>query len=123
MVRHDFGALRFSADGGAWETASSVIVTKGRLYAGNHLVAPGASPLAPGFTLVIQRGPARLGAFLAGAALPLNLMHRLPFIELRQCSQVALEGDGVLTQCDGDAGPALPLTIRDAAHGLRLRIP
>ena len=123
MVRHDFAAVRFSADHGAWETASSVIVTKGRLYAGNHLVAPGASPLAPGFTLVIQRGPARLGAFLAGAALPLSLMHRLPFIELRHCAQVALEGAGVLTQCDGDAGPALPLTITDAPQPLRIRIP
>ena len=123
MARHDFAALRFSADGGAWEEAASVIVTKGRLYAGNHLVAPGASPLEPGFTLVIQRGPARLGAFLAGAALPFNLMHRLPFIELRPCAQVALEGTGVLTQCDGDAGPALPLTITNAPRPLRLRIP
>lgn len=127
MARHDFPALRFSADGGAWERAASVIVTKGRLYAGNHLVAPGASPLAPGFTLVIQRGTngagARLGALLAGAALPLGLMHRLPFIELRPSASVMLEGPGVLTQCDGDAGPALPLTITDAPHGLRLRIP
>lgn len=123
MARHDFPALRFSADGGAWENAASVIVTKGRLYAGNHLVAPGASPLEPGFTLVIQRGPARLGALLAGGALPLNLMHRLPFIELRRCAKVALEGPGVLTQCDGDIGPPLPLLIADAPHGLRCRIP
>lgn len=122
MARHDFSALRFSADGGPWENAASLIVTKGRLYAGNHLVAPGASPLTPGFTLVIQRGPARLGAFLAGAALPLNLMHRLPFIELRRCLQVALEGAGGLTQCDGDAGPSLPLTITDAPQPLRIRI-
>ncbi len=123
MARHDFAELRFSADGGAWESAASVIVTKGRLYAGNHLVAPGASPLAPGFTLVIQRGPARLGALLAGATLPLNLMHRLPFITLRRCASVMLEGPGVLTQCDGDTGPALPLAITDAPYGLRLRIP
>jgi diacylglycerol kinase family enzyme len=123
MARHDFPGLRFAADGGAWESAASLIVTKGRLYAGNHLVAPGATPLASGFTLVIQRGPARLGALLAGAALPLGLMHRLPFIELRRCARVMLEGPGVLTQCDGDGGPALPLTITDAPHGLRLRIP
>jgi diacylglycerol kinase (ATP) len=123
MARHDFPALSFSADGGTWENAASLIVTKGRLYAGNHLVAPGASPLAPGFTLVIQRGPARLGALLAGTALPLSLMHRLPFIELRRCTKVTLEGPGVLTQCDGDAGPPLPLTISDAPDGLRIRIP
>jgi YegS/Rv2252/BmrU family lipid kinase len=123
MARHDFPALRFSADGGSWEAAASLIVTKGRLYAGNHLVAPGASPLDRGFTLVIQRGPARLGALLAGATLPLNRMHRLPFIELRRCNQVALEGTGVLTQCDGDMGPALPLTVRDAPQGLRIRMP
>ena len=123
MARHEFPVLRFAADGGAWEAATSIIVTKGRLYAGHHLIAPGASPLRPGFTLVIQRGPARLGALLAGAALPLNLLHRLPFIELRDCGTVALAGEGVLTQCDGDAGPALPLTITDAGRALRLRVP
>ncbi|MBX9750751.1 MAG: diacylglycerol kinase family lipid kinase [Roseococcus sp.] len=123
MARHDFRALRFSADGGPWEDAAGLIVTKGRLYAGHHLVAPGASPLERGFTLVIQRGRPRLGALLAGAALPLNLMHRLPFIELRRCAQVTLDGAGVLTQCDGDAGPALPLTITDAPQPLRIRLP
>jgi diacylglycerol kinase (ATP) len=123
MARPGFPVLRFSADGGPWEEAASLIVTKGRLYAGNHMVAPGASPLERGFTLVIQRGPARLGALLAGAALPLNRMHRLPFIELRRCARLSLEGAGVLTQCDGDIGPALPLTISDAPQGLRCRIP
>lgn len=123
LTRHRFAELRFSADGGPWEVASGLIVTKGRLYAGNHLVAPGASPLAPGFTLVIQRGPGRWGALLAGAALPLNLMRYLPFIELRRCHSVTLEGHGVLTQCDGDRGPALPLAITDWAPPLRLRVP
>lgn len=115
MTRHGFAPFRFAADDGAWEAAVSLIVTKGRLYAGNHLVAPCASPLAPGFTLVIQRrgGPSR--ALLAGAALPLGLLHRLPFIELRRCASVRLEGEGVATQCDGDRGPALPLAITDAA--------
>lgn len=123
ITRHQFRDLHFSADGGVWETAHSLIITKGRLYAGRHLIAPGASPLQPGFTLVIQRGPARLGALLAGAALPLDLMHRLPFIELRRCARLALAGEGVLTQCDGDTGPPLPLTVTDAAAGLRIRIP
>ncbi len=123
LARHDFRPLRFSADGGAWEDASSLIVTKGRLYAGNHLVAPGASPLEPGFTLVIQRHGGRGLALLAGAAMPLNLMHRLPFMELRRCASVCLTGEGVLTQCDGDCGPALPLTVTDAPHPLAIRIP
>jgi len=123
LARHEFRPLRFSADDGAWEEASSLIVTKGRLYAGNHLVAPGASPLEPGFTLVIQRRGGRGLAFLAGAAMPLNLMHRLPFMELRRCATVSLAGEGVLTQCDGDVGPALPVTITDAPRPLAIRIP
>jgi len=123
LARHEFRPLHFSADAGPWEEASSIIVTKGRLYAGNHLVAPGASPLEPGFTLVIQRHGGRGLALLAGAAMPLNLMHRLPFMELRRCASVALAGGGVLTQCDGDCGPALPLTITDAPHPITLRIP
>jgi len=123
LARHEFRPLRFSADGGPWEEASSLIVTKGRLYAGNHLVAPGASPLEPGFTLVIQRHGGRGLALLAGAAMPLNLMHRLPFMELRRSETVVLTGEGVLTQCDGDCGPALPLTITGAPQPLAIRIP
>lgn len=123
LARHGFPPLRFSVDGGEWETASSVIVTKGRLYAGRHLVAPGASPLEAGFTLVVQARGGRGRAMLAGAALPLNALHRMPFIELRRCAAVEIEGAGVLTQCDGDCGPALPLRIADAPAPLRLRIP
>ena len=123
LMGPDVPMLRFAADGGDWEAAAGLIVTKGRLYAGNHLVAPGASPREPGFMLVIQRRGGWWRALLAGAALPLNLLHRLPFIELRRCAAVLLEGEGVLTQADGDAGPALPLTIRDAPQGLRIRIP
>ncbi|MDB5414708.1 MAG: lipid kinase [Rubritepida sp.] len=123
LARHDFPPLRFSADGGAWEEASSVIVTKGRLYAGRHLVAPGASPLQSGFTLVIQARGGRGAAMLAGAALPLNAVHRLPFITLRRCGSVALEGVGVRTQCDGDRGPELPLRVTDAPDVLRVRVP
>lgn len=123
LTRHRFPPLRFSADGGAWEEASSVIVTKGRLYAGRHLVAPGASPLEPGFSLLVQRRGGVGRALLAGAALPLNALHRMPFIELRRCATVEIEGAGVLTQCDGDCGPALPLRIEDAPGALWIRIP
>lgn len=123
LARHGFPPLRFSADGGPWEEASSVIVTKGRLYAGRHLVAPGASPLEPGFSLLVQARGGRGRALLAGAALPLNALHLLPFIELRRCATVEITGPGVPTQCDGDRGPALPLRIEDAPGALRLRIP
>jgi diacylglycerol kinase family enzyme len=123
LLRPALPPLRFAADDGPFEAATGLIVTKGRLYAGPHLVAPGASPLEPGFTLVIQRGPARLGALLAGAALPFGLLRHLPFIELRRCARVRLEGPGVPTQCDGDRGPDLPLTITDAARPLRLLLP
>lgn len=123
LARHDFPPLRFSADGGAWEEASSLIVSKGRLYAGRHLVAPGASPLEPGFALLLQRRGGRGRALLAGAALPLGALHRMPFIELRRCTGVEIEGVGVLTQCDGDRGPGLPLRISDAPGVLRVRMP
>jgi len=123
LGRHGFPPLRFSADGGEWEEASSLVVTKGRLYAGRHLVAPGASPREPGFSLLVQWRGGRGRALLAGAMLPLDRLHRLPFIALRRCATVEIEGAGVLTQCDGDRGPALPLRIADAPAPLRLRIP
>ncbi|WP_424810476.1 diacylglycerol/lipid kinase family protein [Roseococcus sp. YIM B11640] len=123
LTCHTYPPLRFRADGGHWEEAVSLIVTNGRLYAGRFLVAPDASPLEPGLQLLIQRHGGAARVLIAGAALPLGALHRMPFIELRACSRVEIEGAGVRTQCDGDAGPALPLCVGAAPWLLRIRLP
>jgi YegS/Rv2252/BmrU family lipid kinase len=93
--------------------AASVIVSKGRLYGGAYTVAPGASPLAPGFTVVLfERGGAWQG-LLNGAALPLDLIPRMPGVRLMRANRVEI-GSAVPVQVDGDPCRFAPLAITDA---------
>jgi diacylglycerol kinase family enzyme len=122
VARHRFEPITVTADGGAPFAAASVIVTKGRFYAGRYLVAPGASPFGPGFTLVSFAHGGAWQALLAGAALPLGLVPRLPGVELRRVSRVTLSGAGVPVQADGDAAGTLPLVVEDAPVPILLRV-
>ncbi|WP_237217870.1 diacylglycerol/lipid kinase family protein, partial [Falsiroseomonas oryziterrae] len=89
LPRYRFPSLAATLDGET-ATAASVIVTKGRLYAGRYLVAPGARPDLPGFHVVLFRRPGAWRAALAGAALPLGLIPRLPGVEIRPARRIAL---------------------------------
>ena len=109
-------------DGGAPRLASSVVVTKGRLYAGRHLLAPGATPLAPGFHVALMPG-AWGRAALAGVLLPLDLLTRLPGIAILRANRVALDGAGVPTQADGDPSGTAPLLVEDAPAPIRVLVP
>jgi hypothetical protein len=87
---------------------------KGRLYAGPFVVAPEARAGMEGFGMVIQRRGGAAATLLAGAALPLGLLSRLPFVEQRRGMALEVEGTGLLAQADGDAAPAPPLHIAGA---------
>jgi len=113
LARHRFAPVAGEADGEPF-SAASAIVTKGRFYAGRYLLAPGATPFHPGFTLVLFRDGGALPALAAGAALPLGLVARLPGVTLRRVRRVTLGGPHVAVQADGDAAGFLPLDIRDA---------
>jgi diacylglycerol kinase family enzyme len=122
VFAYRFPALSVSLDGGPPERCASVIVTKGRLYAGRFLLAPGASPLAPGFHVAIFRGR-RLAAAAFGAALPLGLLPRLPGVSLRSAQRVEIRGEGVPVQMDGDAAGFCPVTITEAPEGIETLVP
>ncbi|MBO1080644.1 diacylglycerol/lipid kinase family protein [Roseomonas haemaphysalidis] len=119
LPRYGFPPVTARLDGGAPLAAGAVVVTKGRLYAGPFLLAPGATPLRPGFQVALIRGGAARAA-LAGALLPLGLLPRLPGLVLRPASHVALDGAGVPAQADGDCCGGLPVSIEDAAAPLRV---
>jgi len=123
LPRYAFPPIEAVLDGVATRT-SSVIVTKGRLYAGRYLVAPGADPTAPGFHVVLfdRAGPAF--AALAGAALPLGLIPRLPGVRLLRAMHIALRAEAAVpVQADGDPAGRLPVSIEPAAQPLRIRLP
>lgn len=102
------------------EVAASVVVTKNRFYAGRYELAPEALPGESGFHVALFRRSGPLAAALYGAALPLNLLPRMPGVEIRRAGTVRLEGPSTLVQTDGDAAGAVPVEITDAPGPLRM---
>jgi len=113
VPRYGFPRLRVRLDGNSCE-ASSVIVSKGRYYAGRYLLAPEARPDEPGFSVALFRGPGRLSALVGGALLPFDLLPRAPGLSLIRAGRIEIE-DRVPAQADGDAAGHAPLSISDAA--------
>jgi diacylglycerol kinase family enzyme len=58
--------------------ATSVIVSKGRFYAGRYLLASDAVSGDPGFSVSLFHHAGALPALMYGAALPVNLLGRAP---------------------------------------------
>jgi YegS/Rv2252/BmrU family lipid kinase len=113
LSRYKFGRIGLTVDGVATE-AGSVIVTKGHLYGGGYLLAPGASPTERGFTVALFDRAGPLSAVLCGAALPLNLLPRMPGLRLLRASEISITSGEIPTQTDGDPAGDAPLTVRDA---------
>jgi hypothetical protein len=117
MPRYGFAPIEAEVDG-VTSAAASVIVSKGRLYAGRYLLAPAARPAEPGFQVALFRRGGAAQAALAGAALPFGLVPLLPGVEIvfaracgcwrrRQC------------RCRPTATPpaCLPVEVEDAPGG------
>jgi YegS/Rv2252/BmrU family lipid kinase len=120
MLRYAYRPIRIRIDGKV-EEAGSVVVTKGSLYAGQYLLAPGARPGERGFSVALfgRTGP---GAVLMyGAALTMNLLPSAPGMRLLRAREVdILEGPAVLAQADGDPAGGAPIAVRDAASAIEV---
>lgn len=123
LPRYRFAPIDVALDGTPTQ-ASSVIITKGRLYAGRFLVAPGATPTEPGFHVVLFDRAGPCFAALAGAALPLGLIPRLPGVRILRASRITLQARvGVPVQADGDPAGSLQVSVRPALEPLRILLP
>jgi diacylglycerol kinase family enzyme len=122
LGRYRFPPLRVVFEEGELR-ASSVIVSKGRLYAGRHLLAPAAEMARPGFQVALFRGSGPVAAAVYGAALPLNLLPRMPGLALRHATWLRIEGEGVAVQADGDPAGLLPVEVQAAPAPLRVLLP
>jgi diacylglycerol kinase family enzyme len=123
LPRYRFPTIEAELDG-VRGVAASVIVSKGRLYAGRYLLAPGARPAEPGFRVAVFRHGGAVRAALAGAALPLGLVPRLPGVEIVPARRVVLRAAApVPVQADGDPAGSLPVSVEDAAGPLRVVLP
>jgi len=116
-IRYDFPKITVSIDG-VDTVAGSVIVTKGRYYAGRHVLAEDATPMAPGFTVALFDRAGPLSALAYGAALPLNLLNRMPGIRLQRADEIRLNAPR--TQTDGDAFIGGPTIIRNATSPIQV---
>ena len=114
MGRYRYPRLRLRLDGTETE-AASVIVSKGRLYAGRFLLAPGANACEPGFSVALFERSGTAAAMMYGAALPLNLLPRMPGLRICPAMAVDILGNGsVPAQADGDPAGETPVSIRNA---------
>jgi YegS/Rv2252/BmrU family lipid kinase len=120
LVRYRFPRLALRIDGVEHQGAS-VIVTKGRLYAGRYLLAPEARPGEPGFSVALFARGGQASALLYGAALPLNLLPWCPGLTLLRASRVEImAGTAVPAQTDGDASGMTPLAVSDAPEPIQV---
>jgi diacylglycerol kinase (ATP) len=95
--------------------ATSVIVSKGRLYGGRFVLAPSACAAEPGFSVVLFDHSGVAATLLYGAALPLNLLSRAPGVRHVRARRVDFIDNEVLpAQADGDAAGWTPITVTDA---------
>ena len=118
LVRYRFTRLALRLDGTRTEAASAII-SKGRLYGGRYMLAPGARPDEPGFTVALFEATGPWAALAYGAALPLNLLPRAPGLRLLRAAEVEILGN-VPAQADGDPAGAAPILVRDATAPIRV---
>jgi diacylglycerol kinase (ATP) len=119
LSRYGFGQIRVTLDG-AGTQAGTVIVSKGHFYGGCYTLAPGASPGERGFTVALFDRAGPFSALVFGAALPLNLIPRMPGLRLIRAHEVVIETASVPAQTDGDPAGMGPLVVRDAARSIEI---
>jgi diacylglycerol kinase (ATP) len=120
LVRYPYPLLRVRLDGVEVE-AASVIVSKGRLYAGRFTLAPGADATRPGFTVALFGHNGPFAAMMYGAALPMNLISHAPGLIIRGATTVEIVGNSsVPAQADGDPAGNTPISVRDAASAIEV---
>jgi diacylglycerol kinase family enzyme len=113
LGRYGFAPIRVQVDNVRFDT-SSVIVTKGRLYAGRHILAPGMAPTRRGFTVALFDRPGALAAIRYALALPLGMLPRLSGVRLLPAHCVSIESPVTPVQTDGDIGGRTPLHVTEA---------
>jgi diacylglycerol kinase (ATP) len=114
LARYPFAPIHLRVDGEDMQAASAII-TKGRLYAGQYLLAPDAVPALAGFSVVLFERAGPVAALLYGAALPCNVLGRAPGVRHLRASLIEVIGNkSIPAQADGDAAGFAPLTVGDA---------
>jgi YegS/Rv2252/BmrU family lipid kinase len=114
LPRYRFPAICMRIDDREIE-ASSVIISKGRLYGGSFRLSAGAVPSDPGFSVVLFEYSGVAAAMMYGAALPLNLLGHAPGVRHVRARRIDfLQNTAAPAQTDGDRAGLAPLWVCDA---------
>lgn len=111
---------------GSRRRAASVIVVKGRRYAGNFTVAPAARLAEPLLHVVVFERGGRLAVLRGLAAMTIGALHRLPGVLVLRTPKLEVKAaDGLsvhtpVVEIDGDLAGRLPITIAIAETPLLL---
>ena len=125
LLRYRRSEFVVSTADGAYRVASA-IVTKGRLYAGRFVIAPGARLDDPLLHIVLFRQAGRFAILRCLGAMMLGALHRLPDVSIvtaQRLSVAAGQADTAgpsLVETDGEIGGRLPLMIEIAESPLLL---
>ena len=104
---------------GRREEAASVVIAKGRHYAGRHIIAPAASLVEPSFQVVLFRGGGRVAVMRYGIALLRDRIPRLSDVSIIEGRDVVVVGHAAeAAQGDGDIVASLPLRVTLAGTDL-----
>jgi diacylglycerol kinase (ATP) len=118
-----YSRYRVTVDGKSYD-AASVVVAKGRLYAGPYVAAPEARLDSPDFQVCLFQRGGRWNAIRYALALTLGLLPRLKDYLIVSGRQVRIDGPaGDPVQGDGDIIAHLPVEIRLAPVSLALMAP
>lgn len=120
LARYDFPALRATGEderGRPFDrSATQVLATITRRYAGHFVAAPEADPEDGCIDVLLSRGRSRVGlaAFWAGIELPGTLHLRVPGVEVlraRRLRVAAEDGRAVEVHVNGDAVERTPFEV------------
>jgi len=118
-----YSRYRVTVDGKAYD-AASVVVAKGRLYAGPYVAAPEARLDSPEFQVCLFLRGGRWNAIRYALALTLGLLPRLKGYRIVSGREVRIDGPmGDPVQGDGDIIAHLPVEVRLAPVSLSLMAP
>jgi YegS/Rv2252/BmrU family lipid kinase len=123
LFRFPYQRYRVTVDGIVFD-AASVVVAKGRLYAGPYVAAPDARLDRPEFQVCLFQRGGRWNAIRYAAALAMGVLPKLGDYRIVTGREVRIDGPaGDPVQGDGDIIAHLPAEIRLAPAALSLMAP
>ncbi len=115
-----FPNYRITVEGATYD-AASVVVSNGRYYAGQYILAPKASLTEPSFQVCLFERGGRLAALRYVMALQLDRLVEEPDYRIVTAREVRIEGpEGDPVQADGDIVAELPVDIEIVPDALQL---